>query len=122
MKEEKERETRLSRDSSSDPDDEAEPAAKDEHWQEVRSKKKQKKSKRKVKLNSSSSSNSSDSEQEISSKKGKKGNSLRKVKMEALARERLHEARSKTEAEKYGDVEKVNYRMFKAKIPVPSQC
>ena len=36
--------------------------------------------------------------------------------MEALARERLHESRPKTEAEKYGDDKKVNYRMFKAKF------
>ena len=36
--------------------------------------------------------------------------------MEALARERLHESRPKKEDEKYGDDEKVNYRMFKAKF------
>ena len=80
----------------------------------VRNRRKQK-SDRKAKSDSSSSSDSSDSEEGRSLKKGKKESSLRRVRMEALARERLHEARPKTEADKYGD-ETVNYRMFKAKF------
>ena len=116
---EKEEETSSSSKSSSDSDDESEPKAKEVSWQEVRSKSKRKQKVRKAnktKSVSSSSSNSSDSEEERSPKKGRKKGSLRRVRMEALARERLHESQPKIEAEKYGDDEKVNYRMFKAKF------
>ena len=109
----------MSDDSSSDSNDELEPKTKTAPWQEVEDKRKRKQRAReakKMKSDSSSSSDSSDSEDESSPKKGREGGSLRRVRMEALARERLHESRPKTEAEKYGDDEKVNYRMFKAKF------
>ena len=105
----------MSSDSSSDSDDKSEPKAKEASWQEVRSKRKKKQKVRKAKKTksvSSSSSDSCDSEEERCPKKGRKRGSLRRVRMEALARERLHESRPKTEAEKYGDDEKVNYQMF----------
>ena len=78
----------------------------------MKSKRKRKQKVRKAKKMKSvlsSSSDSSDSEEERSPKKGRKRGSLRRVRMEALARERLHESRPKTEAEKYGDDDKVNY-------------
>ena len=105
--EKREKERIATDDSSSDSDDESESKARTAPWQEGENKKKRKQKARKAKkMKSDSSSNSED---EKSPKKGRKSDSLRKVRMEALARERLVESRPKTEAEKYGDDEKVNY-------------